>query len=76
MAEIGEIPGTWRAPLAPQDFDAVSKTPEATTDERWERLQNRQTRVTKQIEFVLRNKLRDLTLNMTNLDPTMTIMTN
>ena len=55
MAEIGEIPGTWRVPLAPQNFDAVSKTPEATTDERWERLQNRQTRVTKQIEFELRN---------------------
>ena len=55
MAKIGEIPGTQKAPLAPQNFDAVSKTPEETTEERWERLQNRQTRVTKQIEFELRN---------------------
>ena len=54
MAKIGEIPGTQTASIAPQNFDAVSKTPEETTEERWERLQNRQTQVPKQ-EFELRN---------------------
>ena len=54
MAKIGEIPGT-RKPLSTPEFRRSIEDSGGNPKERWERLQNRQTRVTKQIEFELRN---------------------